>query len=110
MKNLLKEYDAVKCSSQEEREIIVDIALKLNIGVNGDTVLFKKNTRYPNLIFSNNQIAGLMDSAFSGYKYHTPLQFIAKMVGVGEERSLKIANLEDRIKDMQKEIEQLKKQ
>jgi len=110
MKNLLKENDVAKCNSQEEREMIINIALRLNIGVGEDTIESKKNTRYPNLVFSDKHISGLMSGNLSGYKYHTPLQFIAKMVGVGEERSLKIANLEDRIKDMQKEIEELKKQ
>lgn len=109
IKNTLKENDAVRCTL-DEREMLINIALKLNINVYEKTALNKRNVYYMNLaVIKNNQIMG-SSSIFMESKYtvYTPLQFVAKMLGIDNSIDIKIAALESQIKRLQEEINDLK--
>jgi len=108
-KSLLNEYDVVKCSSQEDKILIINIALKLGIAVHKDTIYYQKiNLDYPWLEVRDNYIKDKKASINESNKYYTPLQFVAKMVGYNIDRVNKIKELEGKVSELLDEINKLK--
>jgi len=110
MKNLLKENDLVECTL-EERELIINVAIGLGIGIYGPTLRKEKLDIFKNLSYDDEVgLVGISEiSPGFGWNILTPIQFIAKMVGVEDDatKAKKLSELEKRVEDFKKELNEL---